>query len=116
MFLHNYFNHAHNDYLQWWMEAGWLGAALLVASLGVLAFAGARAFAHGTHSRFPAAAAAFALAALLLHSWVDYPLRTGRLRSSRRSSPESSCPGALGFRGGGQAVIIGEVEGERHTA
>lgn len=79
LLLERYVNHAHSEYPQWWLEAGWLGAA--VAFLAIL-FAGAVVFqALRTRSvhRAGAVAAAIGLAALLAHSWVDYPLRTGTL-------------------------------------
>ncbi len=75
-----YFNHAHNDYLELWLEAGLAGAVLLglflawlaVRTTGVwiqLAAAGADL----------AAAASLTLLLLLAHSAVDYPLRTEAL-------------------------------------
>jgi O-antigen ligase len=49
-----YFNRAHNDYLETWLEAGWGAAAILIA---FLIWYGRRL-------------------AVLAHSFVDYPLRT----------------------------------------
>jgi len=75
-----YFNHAHNDYLELWLETGWIGAALLAAFLIWLARAGWSAWARGGEpgaSLRPAAAVTIIL--LLLHSAVDYPLRTTAL-------------------------------------
>ena len=75
----NYLNHAHNDYLELWLEAGAGGA------LGVLMFAAWWAWAsfqawtgawgRRTESLLPAAASA-SVGLLLVHSLVDYPLRT----------------------------------------
>jgi O-antigen ligase len=72
-----YFNQAHNDYLETWLEAGWFGAALIIA---FLVWFMRRAW---TAWRAPASverdlqlAASIAVSAVLLHSVVDYPLRT----------------------------------------
>ncbi len=75
----NYLNHAHNDYLELWLEAGVGGA------LGVLMFAAWWAWASfkawtGAWGRRPEsllpAAASASVGLLLVHSLVDYPLRT----------------------------------------
>lgn len=72
-----YFNQAHNDYLEIWLEAGWLGLALIVVFLTW--------FATRTRNAWLAArepgqglglAAAVAILAVLAASMVDYPLRT----------------------------------------
>ena len=73
-----YFNHAHNDYLELWLETGLVGAALLAAFLGWFGWRAAaiwrrRLSAGGSGL----AAACTALVGLVLaHSTVDYPLRT----------------------------------------
>ncbi len=70
-----YFNHAHNDYLEIWLETGWLG----IAALGgfVLWFAPAvwRAWSRPGPEHDLASAASVAICLLLAHSFVDYPLR-----------------------------------------
>lgn len=75
-----FFNHAHNDYLETWLEAGWLGAALLIAFLiwfGRRTWAAWRA---GTsRERDLQRAASVGILMMLLHSAVDYPLRTAAL-------------------------------------
>jgi O-antigen ligase len=73
-----YFNHAHNDYLELWLETGCVGAGLFAAFLiwlsGRICIAWSRqnASARADLSR----ASALALLLLLAHSSVDYPLRT----------------------------------------
>lgn len=74
-----YINHAHNEYAQWWLEAGMpalvamlLGAAALVATVRGLWRLPANARGLGV-------TALVALAAILAHSIVDYPLRTPTL-------------------------------------
>lgn len=71
-----YFNRAHNDYLETWLEAGWGAAAILIA---FLIWYGRRLAelwrAPGGRERAAPAAAA-AILAVLAHSFVDYPLRT----------------------------------------
>ena len=72
----HYFNHAHNDYLETWLETGWMGAALILAFAGWSAAAVFKAWkGHDALTR----AAAIAVPALLAQSFVDYPLRTESL-------------------------------------
>lgn len=75
-----YFNQAHNEYVEMWLETGWLGAALLIAF--------AIWFARRTWSAWRSQpsrgtdlqrAASIAIASLMIHSFVDYPLRTTTL-------------------------------------
>lgn len=72
-----FFNQAHNDYLETWLEAGWLGAALIIA---FLVWYGRRFWtawrADVSTQRDLQRAASIAVGAVLLHSAVDYPLRT----------------------------------------
>lgn len=72
-----YLNHAHNDYLEIWLEAGWAGAAILAAVLAWLAWMSYRAWRRpsgggGDLQR----AASIAGILVVMHSFVDYPLRT----------------------------------------
>lgn len=75
-----YFNQAHNDYLETWLETGWLGAALII---GFLVWFGRRSWtawrAGVSTQRDLQRAATIAIGAVLLHSAVDYPLRTAAL-------------------------------------
>ena len=73
-----YFNHAHNEYLELWLETGVVGAALLLA---FVAWLGARMAAiwgrRANEAEGDLAAAASVLVLLVAaHSAVDYPLRT----------------------------------------
>lgn len=75
-----FFNQAHNDYLESWLETGWFGLALL----GVFLFwYGRRAWAawRGRPSTLGdlQRAASIGIAAVLVHSFVDYPLRTATI-------------------------------------
>lgn len=72
-----FFNQAHNDYLESWLETGWAGAGLVVA---FLVWFGRRTW---TAWRSPASteydlqrAASIAIGVVLIHSAVDYPIRT----------------------------------------
>ena len=76
LLMANYVNHAHNEYAQWWLEAGvpavlamLLGAAALASSLRLL-------LRQPAHLRGLGITALVALGAILAHSLVDYPLRT----------------------------------------
>ncbi|MCD9097679.1 hypothetical protein LU699_09555 [Luteimonas fraxinea] len=79
MLMGSYVNHAHNEYVQWLLEAGL--PALLVMALGACALAwSARAIWRlPAHRRSAALPAFVALLAVLGHSFVDYPLRTPAL-------------------------------------
>lgn len=69
-----YINHAHNEYLQIALEAGLPGLLLLAVFLMLLTWLALRPLATGAapYRR----AASVAILVLLLHSTVDYPLRT----------------------------------------
>lgn len=75
-----FFNHAHNEYLETWLEAGWPGVALIIA---FLVWYGRRLWAAWeagpSRERDLQRAASIALLAMLAHSAVDYPLRTATL-------------------------------------
>ncbi len=72
-----FFNQAHNEYLEVWLETGWAGIAVLLA---FLVWYGRRAWAawKGPPSREAdlQRGASIGIAVLLLHSIADYPLRT----------------------------------------
>jgi O-antigen ligase len=72
-----YFNHAHNDLLEVILEGGIAGAALLVAALAWLAYAGLRAWRAGPGTRHGLPkAGAVVLLLILIASAFDYPART----------------------------------------
>lgn len=78
-----YFNHAHNEYLHMWVEAGWLGIALIVAFLVWFARRSWRAWRSGPGpGKDLMRASTVAIAVLLVHSFGDYPLRTMALAVS----------------------------------
>jgi len=72
-----FWNHAHNDYLELWLEAGVLGLIVLTLFLGWWAV---RAFSAWRAPPSLAAACArsgvIVTALLMVHSTVDYPLRS----------------------------------------
>lgn len=95
----SFFNQAHNEYLETWLEAGWLGIGLILA---FLVWYGRRSWSawkappsrEGDLQR----AASISIGVLVLHSIADYPLRTvtlsvvfalccGLLELVRRSDP-----------------------------
>lgn len=73
-------NHAHNDYLELALETGVPGILVLALFLAWWAAAAARAWRveGGTYAR----AASIASAVLLVHSAVEFPLRTAALSAS----------------------------------
>lgn len=72
-----YFNQAHNEYLQIWLEAGLVGVAIVVA---FLIWYGRRTisawFGQAVPGQSLQRAASVGILVALLHSVVDYPLRT----------------------------------------
>lgn len=72
-----FFNQAHNEYLETWLEAGWLGAGLIIAFL-VWYFRRCWSAwkAPPSRERDLQRAASIGIGVLLLHSTADYPLRT----------------------------------------
>lgn len=75
-----FFNHAHNEYLETWLEAGWPGAILILA---FFVWYGRRSWsawrATPSRERDLQRAASVGLLVMLAHSAVDYPLRTATL-------------------------------------
>ena len=72
-----FFNQAHNEYLEVWLETGWLGIAVLVGFLVWYLRRALRAWkAPASRTADMQRAASIGIAAILLHSVVDYPLRT----------------------------------------
>lgn len=75
-----YLNHVHNDYVEGWLEAGWPAIGLFG---GFAVWWGLLTFSRWSEPDRPGAAFArsggLVTAALLLHSIVDYPLRTPAL-------------------------------------
>ena len=76
-------NRAHNDVLEIWLEAGIAGLALMIFFLGWLTARSLRLWRRNFASReidlSLARAATIVAALILLHSFVDYPLRTGAM-------------------------------------
>lgn len=83
-----YVNHAHNDYLELWLEGGLPALALMLAAIVLLIGTMKKKLQppegvhdEDTHHRGLQIGAGFGLALLLVHSLVDYPLRTLTLAS-----------------------------------
>ena len=74
---HTFFNHAHNDYLELWLETGWLGVGVLILALAWAAPRWLRAWSRrpGGGDPFVLAAGA-ALILIALHSVVDFQIRS----------------------------------------
>lgn len=76
--LNAYINNAHNEYAQWWLEAGIVGVLLTLLSLSVLigALLALLRQRPGSSTRVVGMAALMGIGVIVLHSTVDYPLRT----------------------------------------
>jgi O-antigen ligase len=74
-------NHAHDDWLELWLEGGWLAGAAMLGFVAWLAATLRRAWraTTGTAAALPARALAIAALVPFLHSWGDYPLRTSAM-------------------------------------
>jgi hypothetical protein len=73
-------NHAHNDWFELLVELGWMFAALVALAAWWLAVRVRALVGAGWRMAPPTSiAAAVALLALLMHSGVDYPLRTSAM-------------------------------------
>ncbi|MGA8172377.1 MAG: O-antigen ligase family protein [Methylocystis sp.] len=84
LLMDGYVNHAHNDYLEIWLETGIFGP-ILIGAYGVwLIWRSAQVWRPSYRGgldidRFLVRAATLAIALLLIHSMVDYSLRTGAM-------------------------------------
>lgn len=98
----HFINHAHNDYLELWLETGWLAPLVLVAFFLSLGRASLNAWqGPPIQSATLARASGVAVLVLLAHSAVDYPLRTQAL----------ACAFALAT-----ACLLSGFDSERHRS
>lgn len=106
----SYVNHVHNEYLEIALELGAGGIVLMVLFLAWWAIVAARIWVSAYGSPF-ARAATIATAAILAHSFVDFPLRTGAI-----SAIFAACIGIMAqhFRPV-PAVQSGELRPTRHV-
>jgi O-antigen ligase len=100
-----YVNHAHNDFLEIFLEAGAPGLVLALAGtweLGMMGWRAWRAPPHQALAAAPARLASVVIALPIAHSLVDYPLRTvsisvlfalaAAILASQDSSPDKGLP------------------------
>jgi O-antigen ligase len=76
--MHEYVNNAHNDYAQWWLEGGIAGVLVTLLALAILLKTLIRLLRQRLEStsRVYGMAAMMGIGVIVLHSTVDYPLRT----------------------------------------
>jgi O-antigen ligase len=75
-----FLNHAHNDYLELWLEGGLPAVLLVAAGLAWVGWTGLGVWsARSTNDRDLPRAASVIVLALLVHSMVDYPIRTAAI-------------------------------------
>jgi O-antigen ligase len=76
LLMASYVNHAHNEYAQWWLEAGVPAAIAMLLGAAALALTLLGLLRQPARARGAGVTALVALGAILAHSLVDYPLRT----------------------------------------
>ena len=69
-------NHAHNDYLEVFAETGLLGIVLILVFLAWWSLRSAQAWRDPRPDSYWAQAASVVVGIILVHSLVDYPIRT----------------------------------------
>ena len=84
LFAHAYINHAHDDVLELWLETGIFGMALMGAFAAWFVSRAAKIWRHASvganeFDRSLARAATIAVALIVTHSFLDYPLRTAAM-------------------------------------
>jgi O-antigen ligase len=84
LLVNAYANHAHDDFVELWLESGAIGMGIVLAFLIWFVWRSVRiwrTFTVGARKIdfFLVRAADIALALLIAHSFVDYPLRTGAI-------------------------------------
>ena len=100
--------HAHDDYLEIALELGLAGILLVVLFLAWWAVVARRAWISAERGPF-ARAAAIASAAVLVHSLVDFPLRTAAI-----SACFAMCLGLLADGRAAPPKEKAELRGRRH--
>jgi O-antigen ligase len=84
LFAHAYINHAHDDILELWLETGIFGIALMAAFATWFVSRAVKIWRLGSvgtneFDRSLARAATIAVALIVTHSFLDYPLRTAAM-------------------------------------
>lgn len=84
LFAHAYINHAHDDVLELWLETGIFGIALMAAFAAWFVSRAAKIWRHASvganeFDRSLARASTIAVALIVTHSFLDYPLRTAAM-------------------------------------
>jgi O-antigen ligase len=84
LFAHAYINHAHDDILELWLETGIFGIALMGAFAAWFVSRAIKIWRYAAvgvneFDRALARAATIAVALIVTHSFLDYPLRTAAM-------------------------------------
>jgi hypothetical protein len=74
------YSHVHNDYLQYLIEWGWIGGILWALLVVGAVWRGITAYRRGIADRLLTIACLAALAGVLLHALVDWPLQVASLQ------------------------------------
>jgi O-antigen ligase len=112
-----YINHAHNDFLEVWLETGVLGIAVVGAFVIVLGFRSFELWWRPPDKvseldRLLMRAATLAIALLMAHSFVEYPLRSGAIMAIFALS----CAFLIEPLAVADEAVIGTTESRRVTA
>ena len=84
--------------------------------MALFAAASAAVLRRAGPSGLPGVASALGLAALLLHSWVDYPLRTASLATVAGVLAAILVARAAHVRARRASLVVGESRDGRHTS
>jgi O-antigen ligase len=81
LLTNTYINNAHNEYAQWWLEGGVLGVFVVAITLVLILYTLVSLLRQRqrSSSRDSGLAAMMGIGIIILHSMVDYPLRTQAL-------------------------------------
>jgi O-antigen ligase len=108
--LNTYINRAHNDFLEVWLEAGVIGAVVMALGVVWILLQGwrLRAGIGQTHvDRAIAWSSFISLLLLMIHSVLDYPLRTSALATVFAMCAALICKPVAAVNGGAEAARTG---------
>ena len=103
---YEYYNHAHNEYVQWWLEGGIAGLGWIVLLLAGFAWARPRRSLDGQRPSGAWVGSWLGVGILLAHSVADYPMRTPTLAVAGAWMAAVVLAAALGRREASRAKVL----------